>query len=145
LGGDEAVDVYEEYYRIGRIGNKPVLETLNSDRVEWFGGENCDYSEDGIMAKYEQYLTPHEFILEHGREIAKNKKLMGEISTWFTEIPGGYSSGLGFGSGRHWDDLPVLEEAEFDFVDAVGQNPGLIQHDWRTQDGQQEIAGLYSA
>lgn len=142
LGGEQAVVAYEEYYRIGRRGVKPTMEVLNAKWVSWAGSENCDYSEDGDIANYRQYLTPHAFIAKYGREVIKKKGFMNEIEKYFTDVPGSFRAGIG---GRRTENSPSFIDGELDFVDMLGENPGLIKHDWRTLVGQQEIAGLYGA
>lgn len=141
-GGEQAVVTYEEYYRILRQGVRPTIESLNSKWVTWAASENCDYSEDGDLARYEQYLTPHAFIAKHGRAAIEDKNFMKNVQSYFTEVPGYFRDGA---AGRVAAESNTFIENERDFVDAVGQNPGIIQHDWRTLMGQQEIAGLYSA
>jgi hypothetical protein len=140
LGGEQAVVAYEEYYKIGRIGVKPTLQVLNSKWVTWAGSENCDYAEDGVMAKYEEFLTPHDFIMKYGRQVIQKKDFLKDVETYFQEIPGYFRDSY---SKKHGDNLFVEEER--DFVDAIGANPGLIKNDWRTLAGQQEIAALYNA
>lgn len=141
LGGEQAVVSYEEYYKIGRDGVKPTISSLNSKWVTWSGSEGVDNSEDGDMARYEQYLTPHAFVSKHGRAVIENKNLLKDIQKYFTEVPGYYRDGA---AGKATESNRFIEN-ERDFVDAIGENPRLIQHDWRTLAGQQEIAGLYAS
>lgn len=136
-GGEQAVVAYEEYYRIGVNGIKPTIEVLNSKWVTWAGDDTTDYCEDGVMAKYEQYLTPQTFVEKYGREAIKNKDFLKDIGDYFKEIPGVFRSNKGV-------DRNMFIEEEMDFVDAIGANPSLIQQDWRTLEGQREIARLYS-
>lgn len=138
-GGEQAVVSYEEYYKIGRIGVKPTIEALNSKWVTWAGSEHCEYSEDGIMAKYEQYLTPQDFIMRYGREVIDRPGFLNEIKKYITEIPGYHRDT----NGREGDNQ-MFVEAERDFVDVIGANPNLIKHDWRLREGQQEIAHVYN-
>lgn len=142
LGGEEAVIAYEEYYKIGRIGIKPTFDVLNAKDVTWSGPPKCDYCDDGDMVRHEEYITIHNFINDFGREVIKQPGFMKDVQKYFTEIPGYPRDGM---LGRAERDNPVFVEAERDFVDAVGNNPGLIQNDWRTFAGQQEIAGLYAS
>lgn len=141
-GGEHAVVAYEEYYRVGREGVKPIIEDLNAKWVTWNGPENCDYSEEGDQARYEQYLTPHSFISKHGRHAIEDKNFIKDIQKYFTEVPGYYRSGA---AGKYAAESNTFIENERDFVDAIGENRKLIQNDWRTRAGQQEIAGLYAA
>jgi len=142
LGGEQAVVAYEEYYKIGKKGVKPTFDVLNSKWVRWSGDEHCDFSEDGDMAAYDQYLTPHSFIAKHGREVIKKPNFMKDIQKYFTEVPGYFREGT---HGKKADNTPMFLDGERDFVDMIGENPGLIQNNWRTIAGQQEIAGLYGA
>lgn len=140
-GGEQGMVSDEEYYMVGRRGVKPTIEQLNTKWVRWAGSPSCEYSQDGDMASYEQYRTVHNFILEHGREVIKKKNFMKDLQEYFTEVPGVMKGG-GLGSRN---DTPVFKELERDFADAIGHNPGIVQNDWRSFSGQQEIAGLYGA
>ena len=142
LGGEQAVVSYEEYYKLGRYGVKPIFEQLNTKDVTWIGSPKADYCEDGSVARHEEYVTVHDFIMDHGREAIKQKGFMKDIEKYFTEIPG-YPKGGAYSQNEK--DNAFWVETERDFVDAVGNNPGLITKDWRTSEGQQQIAGLYSA
>lgn len=135
-GGEQAVVSYEEYYRIRKEGIKPKLDVLNSKWVSWAASEEVDFCEDGSMAKYEQYSNIHDFVLKYGYEMAKNKDLFKGFKEMFSEIPGrGGKNGI--------ENDTFLREADLDFTDMIGENPGLITEDWRTLEGQAQIAAIY--
>lgn len=142
IGGEHSIYADEEYYMVGRKGVKPTLQGLNPKGVEWGGDENTDYVEDGVMATYVEHQTPHTFINNYGRQLVKKRGLLNDVKEYFSEIPGYYMSGTNQ-KRANGDDIYIEEER--DFTDAVGANPGLIDKDWRTLEGQQQIAGLYSA
>lgn len=138
-GGEQAVVAYEEYYKVGSLNGKPTLDVLNSKWVSWMASPNVDYVEDGIMAKYEQYLNPHDFVLKYGYELSKTPGLLTDFKDYFREIPG-YGGRVG---KTHNKDM-FLRETELDFVDLVGENPHLLPEDYRTKVGHDQIALLYT-
>lgn len=143
-GGEQAVVSYEEYYKVGRRGVRPTFDVLNSKWVSWAASENCDYVEDGIMARYEEYLDVHDFIMKYGRQVIDKPGFLNDVKEYFTEIPGYFRDSATGKGGNGGNDDYFIREKELDFVDALGKNPGLIKNDWRTNAGQQEIAHLYS-
>lgn len=142
LGAEQALIAYEEYYLLLMKGFTPTISALNAKNVRWLGPETCDYSEDGDMAAVDTYHSTQSFIAKWGREVIKKKNFMKDMEQYFTEVPGYHRQGA-IGHGR--EDTPLFIEAERDFVDMLGENPNLIQNDWRTRMGQQEIAGLYGS
>jgi hypothetical protein len=140
-GGEMAVVTDEEYFRILKKGIKPSLEVLNSKWVDWIGDEETDHCEDGSMAKYEQYLTPHTFLTKWGRLFINNQSAMKDMSQLFTEIPG--YGGIGSTGGYNDDRDPGLRALEFDFLDDISRNPERIQNHWGTRAGQEDIKNVY--
>lgn len=140
-GGEQAVVAYEEYYKVGRKGIKPTMDVLNAKWVNWHGSENTDYAEDGVMARYEEYLDVHDFITKYGRKIIDRPGFLNDIKEYFTEIPGYFRDGVRIGADDTQDYF--MRETELDFVDLIGSNPDLIKNDWRTRAGQQDIAHVY--
>lgn len=138
-GAEMAIMSNSEYYKIGKNGNKPTIELLDSKYVTWIGSSSTLYSHKGSMAKHTRYLTPHEVIKKYGREVMSNKKFIAELSGKFDEIPG--YSGWNHNHGDSSSGLFV--NLEYDFLDMIDRNPNLIQNDWRTQAGQDDIKNVY--
>lgn len=143
-GGEQALIASGEMYRIGKKRNKPFIDVLDRREVTWLGTGKSKFVEDGIMAKHQSYISPHEFIDEFGMELAKNKELFNNVKELFTEIPRGsfHHNSISKGYYHRSEQEKNLDQLA---TDLIGADPTLITEDWRTFEGQQQIRGLYNS
>lgn len=129
IGGENAVVSGEEYYRTGMMNGMPWCEVLNPKWVTWDGSEHVEFVEDGVFAKYEQYLTPEDVVSRYGAILAK--KDINKLAALYSPIPG-YS-----GSRK------TNPEIEKRVVDVFAENPALQDIDVRTREGQLDLRNIY--
>lgn len=135
-GGENAVVIAEEYYRIGIMNKKPMMEALNPKWVIWGGSEDVIDCEDGQFAKYTKYLTPEDAITRHATHLAG--KDVKRLSDLYSEIPG-YSN-----DKKRGEDVN-RRGIERRLVDHLADNPELQKDlDPRTREGQEKLKALYA-
>lgn len=129
IGGENAVVTGEEYFRVGMMNGMPWCEPLNPKWVVWDGSEHVEFVEDGVFAKYEQYLTPEDVVSRYGAILAKRD--IQKLTDLYSPIPG-Y-----MGSRKTNPDL------ERRVVDVFADNPELQNIDVRTREGQLDLRDIY--
>lgn len=129
VGGEAAVVSGEEYYRVGLMNGMPWCEVLNPKWVTWDGSEHVEFVEDGVFAKYEQYLTPEDVVARYGAVLAR--KDIKKLADMYSPIPG-YS-----GSRKSNPDI------EKRVVDMFADNPALQDINVRTREGQMDLRNIY--
>ena len=133
-GAKYAVATAEEYYRITLNNNLPVFENLNVKGVSWSGGENVEFVEEGDVAKYEEYITPMQFIQRHGLELGARDYEY--LNKYFHPIPGEYSKD---------DSAQNISHTTVEFLEgmAEGKIP-LSGDDLKTKAGHQKMAAFFA-
>jgi len=129
IGGENAVVTGEEYYRVGLMNGMPWCEVLNPKWVTWDGSEHVEYVEDGVFAKYEQYLTPEDVVARYGAVLSKSS--VKKLANLYSPIPG------------YAGTRKTNPEIERRVVDIFAENPELQKIDVRTRDGQMDLRTIY--
>ena len=93
------------------------------------------YTEDADVAKYEEYITPMQYIKRHGLEIGARD--YENIERYFSPIPGGESH-----EGR---DSEIISSTTVDFLEGMadGRIP-LGADELKTKAGHQKMAAYYA-
>lgn len=131
LGGENAVVTGEEYYRVDIINGMPRVEVLNPKWVTWDGSEHVEFVEDGVFAKYEQYLTPEDVVAKYGVHLSRGK--MKDLANLYSPIPG-HTGAKKNGSN------PDIEKRVVDFF---ADNPELQDINVRSREGQMDLRTIY--
>lgn len=131
MGGRFAITMGEEYYRLGVLNDLPFMESLKPHHLTWGGSENVEFVEEGLFAKYDQYLTLEDLVARYGKyELTPNK--IKKLVNLFSPIPG-YHNPL-------WKDNP----RERKLLDTLADNPELNANlDIRSRQGQEDLKRLY--
>lgn len=139
IGGEYAVVTAEEYYKLGIDRNEPTIEPLNPKYVVWIGSEHTEYSEDGVMAKYEQYLAPEDVIQKYGDKLVRaNVKT---LEKYFTTIPGYSGKTVTEDKGGR----QYLDSFSANMAETVGKDPYLSNLNFDTSGGQEALKELYKS
>ena len=139
IGGEYAVVVGEEYYKLGIRRGEPFMEPLNPKYVTWVGSEHVENSEDGIMAKFEDYITPEDVIQKYGDKLVKAN--IKTLEKYFTTIPGYSGKNVTEDkSGRQY-----LDTFSADMAVRVGKDPYLSTLNFDTSEGQEALKNLYKS
>lgn len=137
-GCEDSVLASAEYYQVGIQNFRPLMKRLDPADVKWYGSRNCKSAENGSWATYGEFITAHELINDHAYEVLRDPKWMDKTKDLYSE--------MGPNSSRNYngDGMENLDNAEFDFTDAVGQNPDLVKAGWNTKEGQRQIQSVYA-
>lgn len=132
MGGEYAVTVAEEAYRVNTIHKKPYVEVLNPKYLEYWGSDHVEFIEDKTAAKYDQYLTPQDVIQKYGEELMK--KDIKELERLFNQ----WGTGNTNNRGQTWERL---NDTEFlanhpEFEEWIGEI--------NTREGQDKLALMYA-
>lgn len=137
IGGEYAVVTAEEYYKLGIKRNLPTLEPLNPKFVTWVGSQHTEYVEDGVMAKYVDYLAPEDVIQKYGDILVKAN--IKTLEKYFTTIPGyAQSKVIQDKSGRQY-----LDSYSANMAERVGKDPYLSNLNFDLTEGQNALKELY--
>lgn len=128
VAAENAVVTSAPYFRLGVMDDLPFMEVLNPKWVTWAGSEHTEWAQDGLFAKYEQYLTPQDVIAKYGSYL--KKKDIQQIRDMFFPIPGSHSS--------QRDTSGI----DFEVVEAVADNPELQAINLRSSAGQSDYINL---
>lgn len=139
IGGEYAVVTAEEYYKLGIKRNEPTMEPLNPKYVVWIGSEHTEYSEDGVMAKYEEYLAPEDVIQQYGDKLVKAN--IKTLEKYFSVIPG--YSGPNITESK--DGKQYIDAFSANMAETVGKDPYLSSLNFDTSVGQEALKSLYQS
>lgn len=136
-GGENAVVTAEEYYRMCIVNGEPFIEVLNPKYVVWGGSEHTEFVEDGVFAKYEQYLSPEDLIARYGTQLMR--KDINHLANLYSPIPGYFGP-----NGKAREERE--SEIERKVVDIIADNPQLQNNvDIRNREGQNTLKLLYAS
>lgn len=117
----------EQVYRVGIRHNFPFIELVNPLGFYHIARPNAMFIEEGIAAKYEQYVTYNDIYNWHGDEIGRNKTLKEKLDKYSRD-----QSGLP--SQRIVDDLTYRDPKY------LQEMPGMM-----TREGQEAMRKLFGA
>lgn len=110
-GFKHAIITGEEIYKVGIRHNMPSLELVNPMGFYHLSRGNAMFIEDGIAAKYDQYVMLNDIYNWHGDEIGKSKEIQDKLEK--------YSLGL-------WDTKGGAPNSRL--VAEVVANPAIAQN-----------------
>lgn len=133
-GAKYAVAVAEEYYRLNVTSKLPRFDVLNPSGVSWHGGESVEFVEEADYAKYEEYITPMQFISRHGIDLTNRDYK--NIEENFSEIPS-HEKGKDTVDPVHGDVLDKISKHGYEQV------IGMTGIDMKSIEGRNWMANLY--
>lgn len=137
LGGEMSLASGSEFHRVGIVNRQPYHKVLNPKWVTYMPSQDSINCEDGIFARYENYISPEEVIAKYGLDLKWSD--LKKIAKNYGRIPGSGLLKTKEDSDRRFDS--GIESKVLDIID---NDPELrVGLDIKSQEGQSKMQFLY--